>query len=498
VPRRVIAFLVLVTVFRLWFCTQLELVGDEAYYWLWSKHLDYGYFSKGPGVAWTIAAGAWIFGDTVLGIRFFAVLLAAGTGALLYVLARTLVSEAVAWACLLLSSVIPLFAVGSILMTIDPLSVFFWALAAVLFWRAKDQNSPLWWILTGAAVGLGSLCKYTNLAEIVSFALFCGLHRDYRPHFRRFTFASMVLMALAMLTPVLIWNYQHGWVTAQHLAHRGALDRAWRFSPGEFFQFVGQQAGVISPLVLAGILVGAVLPGRSNHAAVESGGIREGVNSTDHGRLEFRFLQTLFWPLFALYTVLSLNDSGQPNWTAPCYVAGVILGVSHWIPRVREKKWARNLTAVAVALALLETIVLHDTFWLNLPPRRDPLTRVRGSADLARQVAALQEQFGAQFVIANKYAYASLLAFYLPRPTETFLPHSVRIENQFSFWPGYRKQFAAASAIFVSDSEEIPAQLRADFAIVERIQTTESMHRGRPIKKFYLSLCRELKAKPNE
>ncbi|MBI2949791.1 MAG: glycosyltransferase family 39 protein [Verrucomicrobia bacterium] len=480
-PRRVIVFLALVTFFRLWFCTQLELVGDEAYYWLWSKHLDYGYFSKGPGVAWTIAAGTWLFGDTVFGIRFFAVILAAATGVLLYVQARSLFSEAVAWAGLLLACTIPLFAVGSILMTIDPLSVFFWALAAVLFWRAKDEDRAAGWILTGAAVGLGSLCKYTNLAEIGSFALFCVWSRDYRRHFRCFTFASMVLVAVAVLTPVLIWNYQHGWITAQHLAHRGSLDRAWRFSLGEFSQFAGQQAGVISPLVFAGILISSI-----------------SVKAPEDRPLEHRFLQTLFWPLFALYTVLSFNDSGQPNWTAPCYVAGVILGASHWVRRVREKKWARNLAAVAVALALIETVVLHDTFWLNLPPRRDPLSRVRGSEDLARQVAALQAQFGAQLIIANKYAYASLLAFYHPQRPQTFLPHSGRMENQFSFWPGYREKFARQSAIFVSDSEEIPAQLQAEFAAVERVKTTESMYRGRPIKKFYLSLCRELRTSPED
>ena len=190
IPRGVIVFLALVTVFRLWYCTQLELVGDEAYYWLWSKHLDYGYFSKGPGVAWTIALGAWLFGDTVLGIRFFAVLLAAGTSALIFVLARALFSELVAWSCVLLGAIVPLFAVGSILMTIDPLSVFFWSLTAVLFWRAKDEASVRWWILTGGVIGLGSLCKYTNLAQLICFAIFCLWCSEFRRHLLSRTFAS--------------------------------------------------------------------------------------------------------------------------------------------------------------------------------------------------------------------------------------------------------------------------------------------------------------------
>src|SRR5471030_932777 len=65
------------TVFRLWYITRIGLVPDEAYYWLWSKHLAASYRDKGPGVAWTIALGTWLFGDTPFGVRFFAVLLSA-------------------------------------------------------------------------------------------------------------------------------------------------------------------------------------------------------------------------------------------------------------------------------------------------------------------------------------------------------------------------------------------------------------------------------------
>jgi len=59
------------TCYRFWFATHLELVPDEAYYWLWSKHLAASYRDKGPAIAWTIAAGTKLFGDTVFGIRFF-------------------------------------------------------------------------------------------------------------------------------------------------------------------------------------------------------------------------------------------------------------------------------------------------------------------------------------------------------------------------------------------------------------------------------------------
>ena len=38
------------------FITPLELYPDEAQYWLWSRTLDFGYFSKPPMIAWLIAA----------------------------------------------------------------------------------------------------------------------------------------------------------------------------------------------------------------------------------------------------------------------------------------------------------------------------------------------------------------------------------------------------------------------------------------------------------
>src|SRR5580700_9070979 len=135
-PVRLAIFLILAaTLFRLWYSMQIGLVADEAYYWLWSKHLAASYRDKGPAIAWTIALGTKIFGNTVFGIRFFGVLLSAGTGGLLFVLARRLYDDRVALWCLLMAAVIPMMAVGSILMTIDSLSVFFWALALVLFWN---------------------------------------------------------------------------------------------------------------------------------------------------------------------------------------------------------------------------------------------------------------------------------------------------------------------------------------------------------------------------
>src|SRR5215467_4130666 len=52
------------------------LTFDEAYYWMWSKHLAGGYYDHPPMVAFVIRAGTLIAGDTELGVRLVSILLA--------------------------------------------------------------------------------------------------------------------------------------------------------------------------------------------------------------------------------------------------------------------------------------------------------------------------------------------------------------------------------------------------------------------------------------
>jgi 4-amino-4-deoxy-L-arabinose transferase-like glycosyltransferase len=471
-----LALLLAVTLFRLWYCTTLGLLGDEAYYWVCSRHLDLSYFDKGPGAAVTIALGTHLFGNTVFGIRFFAVLLSFATGLSIFALARMLFSERVAWFSVLLTLAIPLFAVGSLLMTIDPLSVFFWTLAAIAFWKAKDTPSLGPWLAAGALVGIGGLAKYTNLVELLCFALFCLCCTEYRSQFRRPQFYAILGGALVCSIPVLIWNSRHDWITVEHLVHRGALDGGWHFSPVELSFFLCSQAGVISPLIFIGIA-----------------GSLFGPRLDPKYRAAVRFLLCLFLPLVVFYLVLSANKAGQANWTAPAYVAGVILFAARWTFGGANARWIRNFGVVAVILGLLETLVMHNTYWLRLPPGRDPLDRARGFDLVAKKAAELSAKEETQCFIADKYMLASLLSFYLPGRPDTFMPFTPRVANQYSIWPGYRTLPSGCSALYVSDTIKIPKALLNDFSEVKLLDHIEPTYRGRLLKEHYFFLCRGLR-----
>lgn len=481
------AFLVItgLAFFRLWYATTLDLVADEAYYWLWAQpnHLSMSYFSKGPGVAWTIAAGNFLFGDSIIGIRFFAVMLAAGTSTWLFFLARKLFDSKTGFWCVIVSSLMPIYAVGSILMTIDPLSVFFWTLAAYFFWKAKDSDRVGPWTGTGLLIGLGALCKYTNLFQILCFIFFLLACREYRRHFAKPTFWLMILTALACLTPVLLWNMKYDWPTVTHLVHRGGLDQSFKIRFDELFQFFTEQAGVFSPLIWFGILIATFL-----------------ALSTSPVPTVYRYLCALFLPLLVFYSVLSLNENAEANWTAPAYIAGVIIGVSIWLQFWTKSIWWRGFAVLALAIGFLQTTAMHIPQAMDWVAekgvlKKNPLNRLRGWTSLAREVSAQQIKHGASFVIANKYSYASLLSFYMPNHPQTYLPSEVGLNNQFSFWPDYSDGFWGESAIYVSDSPQIPPQLSREFESVEVLETFNAEDQGKILPgAFYFFLCHDFGA----
>ena len=157
---------------------------------------------------------------------------------------------------------------------------------------------------------------------------------------------------------------------------------------------------------------------------------------------------------------------------------------------MRIHPWARPVVTAGLVAAFLETALLHETSWLHLPRRLDPLDRARGSRDLAAQIVRLQSSTGAQVVIANKYMTASLLSFYLPGQPDTFMPVDSPPFNQLVLWPTYREKHPGDDAIFVSDSNQLPPSLKADFPSIEPAGAIYSTQDGRKVNRFYVFVCR--------
>jgi 4-amino-4-deoxy-L-arabinose transferase-like glycosyltransferase len=477
-PLRLAIFLLFgLTCYRLWFITQMDLVPDEAYYWLWSKHLAASYRDKGPGIAWTIALGTKMFGNTVFGIRFFAVMLSTGTGVLLFLLARRLYDDRVALWCLLLASVVPIMAVGSILMTIDSLSVFFWALAIVIFWKALHRDKISDWFWLGLAIGAGFLAKFTNGVQLGCIGFFLLWSKEHRR--RLFSWKMFALCAAfsVSILPILWWNIQTGWVHLIALHSRSGVTNTFQIRPLELLRFIGSQFGVVSPLIMAGMVVAAVALTWKRH--------------TD---LRARFLLSQFLPLYGLFLFFSLNSAGKANWAAPALIAGIVFTVAYWREIVaRHPAWRWGVSA-AFAIALLMTVVMHDTEYLHLPPGKDPLRRAEGWKDFAAHVQAARENYHANLLIANHYSQASMMSFYLPDQPTTYLLPAPYGSSQFTLWPGYEVK-PDTRALYVTDFiyDYLPLPLHDEFKKRELVDDFWAKHDGRPMTHFRIYLCTSAK-----
>jgi hypothetical protein len=520
--RAVWFFVLALTLIRLSILPTSDLEFDEAHYWMWSERLAPAYFSKGPGIAFVMRASTAIFGANEFGVRFFSPLLAAGTSLLLFYFARRLFgANAGLWAVIALN-VTPIFNIGSFLMTIDSLSLFFWLAAMFAFWLALEQSPRFswFWPITGLLIGLGFLCKYTNALELVSVVLVLALAPRLRHEFARPSF-YLLLGSFAICTiPPIVWNNQHAWITLVHLRSRGGVEHGFGVHLLEPLKFIGQHFLSYSPLLFLA-LAWAVIA------------------SWHRVNQQFKML-FLFWfgvPVFLFYLLLSLNKAAAPNWDALAMLGFGLLATYFWRERVEANAGLRICTGAALLLGLCVSMIALDTDLVRSAGlklwRGDPSDRMRGwksaTGVLEKIRHDLETKLGEKlFLIADARDRASEVSFYLrdkrpegPGHPPVYIPESQDLVNQFSFWPRYDEfveakpdvprpesgvyteeagvnLFVGRSALFIREGakKRVPHNIRAAFQSTEPVEKIEVRRYGKVVRTWRVFLCRNYRTLP--
>lgn len=489
-------FLVVMTIARLWYLRQgyLELSPDEAHYWEWSRHLDWSYYSKGPFVAYVIALSTALGGSTEVFVRLPAVLFSAGTTVCVFGLIKALFDDVkLALSTAIFLQIIPLFAAGALLMTIDPPLVFFWTVMLWLAYRALSEARAGYWYATGIALACGLLSKYAMGYALLSLWLFLATSLRYRDWLRRKEPYLMLAIGLAGFSPVIIWNLRHDAVSLKHVMGQADVQQGvpLHLSPATFGEFLGSQALALSPLLFCWMLIAMALS------------FWEGRRRRDD-----RWL-FLFWgwaPTFILMLGLSLRQKVQANWAAPAYITAFIAATAYvwyrWrlVPPGLWRHLSLAGAGMAILLALGTTIVLHDPALfvrLGLHPSADPLARLKGWQTLARAVETLATQMPrAPFLLSDRYQISSELAFYVRGQPQTFNVNLGRRLNQYDLWDGL-PTLVGQDAIYVQpESAELPQALRATFHRCEEGRPVIIEELGRELKRFYLFPCQGFSGAP--
>src|ERR1700741_3645779 len=107
------------------FKTPLELYPDEAQYWLWSRTLDFGYYSKPPVIAWAIRAPTALGGDAAPWVRLSATLFQAGATLVVFLIGRRLYGAATGLAAAALYGLMPGVQLSALVAATDAPLLFF-------------------------------------------------------------------------------------------------------------------------------------------------------------------------------------------------------------------------------------------------------------------------------------------------------------------------------------------------------------------------------------
>lgn len=365
---------------------------DEAQYWVWSRDLQWGYFSKPPMIAALIAASTALFGDGLVGLKALVMACYPLTALALYGLGRDLAgSRAGTWAALIFLAS-PLVGLLGETATTDAPLLLAWSLALWAAWRAVVLGRALAWAGLALALGAGLLSKYTMAALVPGLLVFAWRHGGWAA-FGKAVLA--VVAGLALFAPHLAWNADWGWPTLGHtVASTDAHTGRGMSAPLRFALLALAQLVAIGPVALWLAWRGNSMPRPRPGAARD-------------------LLLAGSVLLLAAGAAQALRGRVEVNWLAPAHVAFALALGLRAPAGEGTRRWSIGLAAQALCIAALVLLPAAWSAWRPgtwPPPALDLWARMRGwQPALAQLEPAAAPYRGAWLVTSSRQGYSQAL-----------------------------------------------------------------------------------------
>lgn len=348
-----------------------ELANDEAYYHMFAERIAWGYFDHPPVTALLVWAGERLFGGE-LGVRFFFTVLQPLYLWILWRLIRPADAgrRDAALFVVVSAATLMLQLYGFIAVPDGPL-MFTTALFLLTFkWFSENRRRA--WLWMGIAMALMAYSKYHG-ALVVLFALAANPRQLLRP-----ALYSSGAVALLLLVPHLVWQYEHDWASfAYHLSGRNSV-----FRPGYVVEFLANVLVVFNPFFVP-LYVQAW---------------RKVKPQTPVGRA-LKLLPVAFIVFFMLS---SLRGYVQPQWViVSCFgLVCVLFAYARRHPRTR--RYVMRAGGVTVGLIVLVRLVM---IFNPLGIRFEVFNNPESYAAIAAKADGRPVVFRYGYAVAAKYAF---------------------------------------------------------------------------------------------
>jgi 4-amino-4-deoxy-L-arabinose transferase-like glycosyltransferase len=381
--------------------TPIELDFEEAQYWAWSRTPAWGYFSKPPLIAWLIRAATAICGNGPACVRAPSPLFHAATAVLIGATGIALGGRRLgAWASLVYATM-PGVAFSAMLMTTDVPLTLFWALTLYCLVRLGQGGGLGWAVAGGVALGLGALSKYAMLLFIPGAFLYLLLSPEGRRALGWQKPLAMLVVALAVFSPNLLWNLNTHWTTVVSTAETADVGHPG-FELGHVLEYVGGQLAIFGPVPLYLLFEQAFARKRSG-----AGAPNVSLLAADGRRL----VLCLSLPFLLGFLLLSMTARANANWAAYAYVGGS-LAVAGVMAKPVAYWWLRRSVVLHAAIGLaMYGAILCLPLWTRLPFNLSHAVERRiGWQSLGQTVAAeLAKEPSARLLTADRALTSDLL-----------------------------------------------------------------------------------------
>jgi len=203
-------FLITINLFKLLIARYFPLIGDEAYYWLWSQHLDFSYVDHPPMIAYINFALTSLFGNNEFVIRLGAIGIVLLASWIIYLTGKELYNERAGAIAVIIFNLLPTFFGGGLFLVPQTILFLFWSLSFYLLAKIIKTNKAHYWYFLGISAGLGLLSDYVMVLFFLGTATFLLFNRENRVWFTRKEPYLAAGLAFIIFSPVIAWNLKHG------------------------------------------------------------------------------------------------------------------------------------------------------------------------------------------------------------------------------------------------------------------------------------------------
>ncbi len=420
----------------------MDLTVDEAYYWCWSRQLDWGYLDNCPMVAWIIKLTI-LPGE--LGLRLPFVLIGAAPIVFAALIARQLSEDKSApLIAALLTATMPMLVLAGSLATHDSPQIALYSCATWLVLSASGSQ----WVIAGILWGLATLDKWSSALLVPCLALAATVEPALRQQLRTAWPYVGVVVGLVIVSPFLIWNWQHEFAS---------------------FQFFYNQRMLVEPKPMT--LVHALIlgPGPILLLIALFGFATE--RSSQWKRLAFITVVPL-----VVVICLALRGRIDTNWLDFLY-PGLCAAAAAKLASMRKP--GSILTAVIVVpwvvAALIDALEIRQPRLIS--PTNPYIEKLHGWPQLAADLS----EYKNDYVLAPTYLVPSALSYY--GGFRHFGPTFYN-KSQWSIWN--EKPQAGQRSVVISHRELTDQEMEALKIVGKKATVFDAEFSGRVIRKLWV------------